>query len=367
MSGVGKTVVLLGDYDYEYFREVSLREGLESQGITVKECRYREEPLFIGIWKLLLLPYFYAVVLWRLWQLSNEGEVDVILVTRFNVLLLPVAALGAWWLDALLIYDLFVSLYRTGEMRGYARWKVKLVYAIERVALQLPTYHLTETAEFARLYSELYSLPRDRILGLPIGADQTWFHPLSDEESPFDDFTVVYWGNFLPHHGLDTILDAAENLDGNGVHFAFYGDGPERERIQHQAFDRDLENVTFHGRVPWEELSVAAASGDIALGIFADDPRAQASITNKVTEGVAAGTAVITVNSPAIREWFDHGENIYVIPPANGDALAEAIHTLRDDKDLRQKIARGGRETFEKEFTIESIGKSLVQRLPLVA
>ena len=112
MSGDGQTVVLLGDYDYEYFREVSLREGLESQGVIVKECRYREEPLFIGVKKLVLLPYFYALILQRLWQLSGETDIDAILVTKFNVLVLPVAALGAWWLDAVLIYDLFVSLYR---------------------------------------------------------------------------------------------------------------------------------------------------------------------------------------------------------------------------------------------------------------
>jgi glycosyltransferase involved in cell wall biosynthesis len=363
MSVDGRTVVLLGDYDYEYFREVSLREGLQSQGVTVKECRYRDEPLFIGVRKLLLLPFFYAVVLRRLWQLSREGDIDAILVTKFNVLMLPVAALAAWWLGAILIYDLFVSLYRTGEMRGYAPWKVKLVYWIERLTLRLPAYHLTETAEFARLYTNLYSLPRERIIGLPLGADDTWFHPRDD--SPFDSFTVVYWGNFLPHHGLDTVVDAIDRLRGEEIEFVFLGEGPELERIRGRVDALDVSNVDFRGRVPWEELSEAAAGGDVALGIFADDPRSRASITNKVSEGVAAGTAVVTMRSPAIEEWFTDGEDIVLVPSEDPDALAAAIRDLHDDPDSRERIARQGRERYELVFSIEHIGELLIKQVPL--
>lgn len=362
MSGSSRTVVLLGDYDYEYFREVSLHKGLKSQGVTVKECRYRETPLFIGIQKVLLLPYFYAIVFWRLRQLSCEGDIDAILVTKFNVLMLPAAALGAWWLDAVLIYDLFVSLYRTGEMRGYATWKVKLVYAIERLTLRLPAYYLTETAAFARLYAELYSIPRDRIIGLPLGADETWFHPRDD--TPFERFTVVYWGNFLPHHGLDTVVDAIDRLRNEGIDFVFLGEGPELARIQNRVRALGTSNVEFRGRVPWEELSTVAAGSDIALGIFADDPRSRASITNKVSEGVAAGTAVVTMRSPAIKEWFSDGENIVLVPPENPDALAAAIRDLRDDPEYRDRIARSGRKRYESVFTIEHIGELLVEQVP---
>jgi glycosyltransferase involved in cell wall biosynthesis len=363
MSVDDRTVALLGDYDYEYFREVSLREGLESKGITIKECRYREEPIFIGVQKLLLLPYFYAVILWRLWKLSREGEIDAIVVTKFNVLILPVTALGAWWLDAILIYDLFVSLYRTGEMRGYATWKIKVVYWIEWLSLRLPTYLLTETDEFARLYSEMYSISRDRIIGLPIGADEEWFHPRDD--SPFDRFTVVYWGNFLPHHGLDTVVNAIDKLSDERVDFVFFGEGPELERVRSRVELLNSPNVEFRGYVPWEELSVAAAGSDVALGIFADDPRSRASITNKVSEGVAAGTAVVTMRSPAIEEWFTDGENIVLVPPEDPSALVAAIRELRDDPAHRERIARQGRERYESVFSIEHIGELFIEEVPL--
>lgn len=364
MSADRRTVVLLGDYDYEYFREVSLREGLESQGVTVKECRYRKEPIFIGLQKLLLLPYFYAIIIRRLREISHEGDVDAIIVTKFNVLILPVAAAVAWWLDAVLIYDLFVSLYRTGEMRGYANWKVKLVYLIERATLQLPSFHLTETAEFAQLYTDLYGISRDRIVGVPLGADETWFYPRDD--TSFDTFTVVYWGNFLPHHGLDTVVDAIDKLGDEEIEFVLLGEGPDLDHVRRRVDEIEASNVKFRGRVPWEELSEAVTGGDIALGIFKDDPRSRASITNKVSEGVAARTAVVTMRSPAIEEWFTDGEDIVLVPPEDSDELAAAIRELRDNPVRREQISRGGRQRFESTFSIENIGQMLVEQVPLV-
>lgn len=366
MNDGESTVVLLGDYDYEYFREVSLREGLESQGVRVRECKFRDEPLFIGVKKFLLLPYFYLLVWWRMRAITaEEDDIDAVLVTKFNVLLLPVAALLAWRVRATLVYDLFVSLYRTGEMHGYPAWKVKLVYAIERVTLRLPDYHLTETAEFADLYADLYDIPRERIVGIPIGADDETFYPRTDDV--FDSFTVAYWGNFLPHHGLDTVVSAIDILRDEGIQFHFYGDGPRRDEIEESVSELGVDSVTFHGRVPAKELSIAAANADVALGIFEDDPRSRSSITNKVTEGVAAGTAVVTMRSPAIEEWFTDDGNIVLVPPEDPPALADAILRLRDDPTRRERISRAGRARYETVFSVEHIGELLVGALPLTA
>lgn len=366
MSTDNETVVLLGDYDYDYYREVSLRDGLRSQGVTVRECRFREEPLSVGLKKFLLLPLFY-VRIWR--QLRaiarEETDVDAILVTKFNISIIPIAALFARRLDATLVYDLFVSLYRTAEMQDYPGWQVTLVYWLEWLTFRLPDYHLTETAEYAEMYADLYSLPRDRIVGIPIGAEDTWFHPREDGGTSFDRFTVVYWGAFLPHHGVETIVDAAAELADEGVDFVLIGDGVRKERIERRVSDLGLDNVEFWGRAPWEDLGRAAAGADVTMGIFSDDPRARASITNKVSEGIASGSAVVTMDSPPIRRWFTHGENVYLVPPEDPAALAEAVRTLRDEPALRERIARGGRELHETVFSVDHIGELLVENVPL--
>lgn len=356
-------VLLVGDYDYEYPREREIREGLELNGARVHECRFRDEPLFIGVKKILLLPFYYLLLSFRIGQLSLSVDIDAVILTKFNPLLIPITWLWSRFLGSVFVYDLFVSLYRTAELRDINPLLVKIIFYIERATLSLPNYHLTETEQFADLYADVYGIPRDRIVPLPVGVDDRWFKPR--EVSSKDNFTVLYWGNFLPHHGLDTIVDAVAELDDEEIEFVFLGEGPEKERIQAEAESHDLSNTRFLGRVPMDDLVDWIAAADVCLGIFSSDIRARASITNKVSEGVAMGKPVVTMDSQAIRDWFTDREDIYLVPPEDGVALAAAIRDLRDDSALRKTLGANARTRYEDAFSPENLGRILSESIPL--
>ena len=134
-----RNVVLLGDYDNDYPREKLLRRGFELAGATVHECRFSETSRFIGIRKLLLLPLFWVRIVRRMGEIrAADVDVDALLLTKFNPLLLPVAAYYAWRFDCPLVYDLFVSLYRTAEMRDVHPLIVRGLALLERLTLRLP-------------------------------------------------------------------------------------------------------------------------------------------------------------------------------------------------------------------------------------
>lgn len=351
----GTTVVLAGAFDYSYPREKSLRDGFERAGAMVHEARYGDSMQFPGLRKLLLLP----LILWRLWRglaaaRAQADGVDLLVVTKFNPLLLPFAAFAAWRLDAVLVYDLFVSLHRTAEMRGVARPLVKATDLLERATYALPDRHLVGTDQLADLYADMYAIPRERFVRIPPGADGDRFYPRELDKR--DPFTALYWGNFLPHHGVDVVLDAAEALrDDEDVAFVFLGTGPRRDAARHRAELLALQNVSFEGFVPDDELHRWIAESHVGLGVFSDDPRALASVTNKVCESVASGTATVTEDSPAIREWFTHGEDVFTVPPEDGDALADAIRELRDDPALVDRLEAGALAVNEREFSTERI------------
>jgi glycosyltransferase involved in cell wall biosynthesis len=354
-------VVLLGDYDNDYPREKLLRRGFERAGATVHECRFSGTSRFIGVRKLLLLPLFVLRIVRRMGGI-HEQNVDALVLTKFNPLLLPVAAYYAWRLDCPLVYDLFVSLYRTAEMRDVHPAIVRSVALLERLVLRLPDHHLVGTDQFVDLYSDMYGLPKERFVRLPPGADGDWFYPREDVDKR-EPFTVLYWGNFLPHHGVGTIVGAAAELREEPYEFVFLGSGPERERYREMCEDLALSNVRFEGFVPREEQQEWIASSHVCLGIFADDPRSLASITNKVSEAVASKKAVITEESPAIDEWFEHGESVYTVPPEDPVALADAIETLAAERELIEQLESEGYEVYEREFGVDTIGKILSERL----
>ena len=81
----------------------------------------------------------------------------------------------------------------------------------------------------------------------------------------------------------------------------------------------------------------------------------------KVFDICAAGVPFITADTPAIREVFEHGENAFVIPAGDADALADAIVLLKGNQELRKENSHGGHELACTTFSVEETGRELVE------
>jgi len=72
---------------------------------------------------------------------------------------------------------------------------------------------------------------------------------------------------------------------------------------------------------------------------------------------------VITVRTPAVEEFFSHRENIFLVQESRPNLLAQAILALKDDKDLRERIAERGYQLVSQEFSPEAVGRTLIRIL----
>lgn len=69
-----------------------------------------------------------------------------------------------------------------------------------------------------------------------------------------------------------------------------------------------------------------------------------------ILEAMAAGKPVVVSDVCGIREIVRDGENGYLVPPENPDALAESIITLLKDADLRERMGQKSRSLFTEDF-----------------
>jgi len=60
----------------------------------------------------------------------------------------------------------------------------------------------------------------------------------------------------------------------------------------------------------------------------------------KAFEAMAAGRPVLASDLPSSREFLRHGENAWLVPPDDVDALAAGLRALVSDDALSEKIAR---------------------------
>jgi colanic acid biosynthesis glycosyl transferase WcaI len=77
-------------------------------------------------------------------------------------------------------------------------------------------------------------------------------------------FVVMHSGNHSPCHPLDTLMQAAEQLRGDGaIRFCFVGGGSEFGRVRRWAEERRLDNVLCVPYQPLDQLSASLSAADL--------------------------------------------------------------------------------------------------------
>jgi len=123
---------------------------------------------------------------------------------------------------------------------------------------------------------------------------------------------------------------------------------------------KGLSNVDFLGWVSLSQLPTLIAQASLCLGgHFSDNPKARRVIATKTYQFLAMAKPTIVGDNPANRELFTHGREVYLCPPADGEALAQAIVELGEDEALRREIARGGYLLFKRRCGTEVIARQL--------
>jgi len=355
-------VLYFGTYDRDYLHNRLMIAGLRSAGVEVTEChvplwRDTEDKVAaarggsrLSLGARALRSY---LALLRAY-LPLRGAYDVMILGYIGQFDVFPARVLCWLSGRPLVLDVLMSLHliateRQLPARNLLRW-------IEHVACRLPDSLILDTPEYAEFFERTYGIPRARFHLVPLGADNRVFKPLPPRPSD-GTFRVLYYGTFIPLHGVEHIIRAADLLrERREISFRLIGRGPERARAEALAAESRLDNVTFADWVPLEQLPSFAAQADVLLGVFGTTEQSKFTIQNKIYQGLAMARPVITGDSPTVRAALTHRQHVYLVERGNPAALADAILTLQADVALRARLADEGYRLFAERFTVEAIG-----------
>jgi glycosyltransferase involved in cell wall biosynthesis len=296
------------------------------------------------------------MALWRAYQPLRQ-HYDVMMLGyagQFDVFL---ARLLTWLAGRPLALDVFMSVYLITSERGLAR--KNLLFWIENIACRLPDMLIIDTAEYAEWFEQTYGIARTRFHLVPTGANNHVFKPAPPRQAD-GRFHVVYYGSFIPLHGVEYIIQAAALLrDRPDIHFELIGQGPERAKTQTLAADLGLDRVAFTDWIAERDLPEYLARADVLLGVFGTTEQSRRTIQNKIYQGLAIARPVITGDSPTVRAALTHGQHVYLVERGNPAVVADAILTLQANPDLRARLAEEGQRLFLERFTVERIGQQM--------
>lgn len=172
---------------------------------------------------------------------------------------------------------------------------------------------------------------------------------------------ALYAGLHGIAQGLDQVLEAAQQITGEGCSIVFIGDGPEKSALKEQAQQRHLSNVRFFDPVPASEIPALVAAADIVLVVL--KIHIPGAVPSKLYEAMASGRPVVLVADAEAAEIVRAHKAGIVVEPGNSAALAEAIQRLAASPTLRQELGANGRHTAEQFYDRARIANEFVDHL----
>ena len=341
--------VLFGTYTASHPANRLLAAQLEAAGLEVVTCH---EPLwehtrdktaaFFGARNLASLGGAWLGAAARLAaRLRSLPPADLV-VTGFNGQLdVPLARLVAGR-GARLVFAPLVTLTETlvDDRNVYTRGgaKARAARALDRLTLEIPDLVLTDTETHrAWIGSELS--PRARTATIYLGAEPGFRPTPPRARAAGDPLRVLFYGQYVPLHGTDVIVEAAALLGTrSGIELTMIGSGPERAATARLAAARGTPPIAFEDWVAYEDLPARLAACDVALGIFGTSVKAGMVIPTKVYQAAASGRAVVSADTPALREIFTPETDVLTVPSGDAPALAAMLQRLRDTPDLAPRI-----------------------------
>ena len=334
-------VMAWGTYDTGKPRIRLLHTGLQAAGVKLHRCHVNpwqgieDKSQIRGLWKKIRILARWLLAYPRLvWKFLRARKPDVVLVGFPGLLDMLVVAPLARLRGVPLAWDMFMSLYDTVvEDRRLLQRKslrARLLYAVERFAIHRADLVFLDTHAHARRVENLFGLAQSSIGSVWVGAETEHFdrdrYPPSPPHAPGASLKVLFYGQFIPLHGIETIVRAARMVSDRPIQWQLVGSGQEEERIRHMLEEYRLPNVNWEPWVDYVDLPKRILAADMCLGIFGTSEKAASVIPNKVFQVVAMGKPLVTRDSPAIREILeDNTPCVRLVPPGDPEALASAV------------------------------------------
>ncbi len=201
---------------------------------------------------------------------------------------------------------------------------------------------------------EAFCLSRERIRVIHDGVDTDVFLPLPGV-SP-EPYELLFVGNSEDRNkGIAPLLQALRLLRGRFPFHLTVVHHPGSKGAPRLAGELGLEGrVTFLDSLSTEELVRQYNRAQLLVS-----PSLYEGFGLPAAEALACGTPVVATTAGALREIVDDGVSGRLVPPADVQALAEAIETLLEDPERCRAMGEAGarrvRERFSWRRTAEEI------------
>jgi phosphatidylinositol alpha-1,6-mannosyltransferase len=205
------------------------------------------------------------------------------------------------------------------------------------------------------------------IAALDLGTDPVRFNPLCDTGAlrrrwgVGDGPIILTVARLVPHKGQDMGIRAIAQLarDFPALRYIMVGEGHDEARLRSLAKELGVtDRVGFVGPMRDDELPEAYATSTIYLGASRVDREINVEgFGISFLEAAACGVPSVAGDSGGVRSAVRDGETGIVVPPTDGDAIADAIRSLLLNPVRRSEMGRAARRAVETHYNWDRVAR----------
>ena len=196
---------------------------------------------------------------------------------------------------------------------------------------------------------------------VPIAKRENWF---AWKYNLVKKFTVLYSGNMGRCHDIDTILEAAKELQDEPIQFVCIGGGAKREELITEVNRLGLKNFTFLPYQDQQVLPYSLTACDLSL-VSVDETTEGLVVPSKFYSGLASGRpiAVICSRTSYLKQLVTEANCGGTFENGDSHGLAQFIRFLSRDPQIAEQIGQAGRQYLRSHFTPKVISQQYLHVL----
>jgi glycosyltransferase involved in cell wall biosynthesis len=185
-------------------------------------------------------------------------------------------------------------------------------------------------------------VPEHKITHVPIYIDSNKYNP-EFNSLPY----LVYFGRLSREKGIPLLMDAMTNLRHHKL--LIIGDGPQRQYLEEIKEQKNLDNITFLGKLQGEQLTRTVRNSRLVIipSTWYDNS------PNVILESFALGKPVLAANIGGIPEYVNENVDGILYQHNSVDELREKISFLMENQVLCEEMGRAARKKAELKYNPE--------------
>lgn len=204
---------------------------------------------------------------------------------------------------------------------------------------------------------------REKCVLIPFGIDVARFHPTEELRARAEALRarwgsplILFVGRLVYYKGVEHAIAAMMRTP---ARLLIIGRGPRERRLRRRVRALGLEDrVIFLGEIAHDQLPAYYQACE-----FLVLPSTCESETFGIVqlEAMASGKPVISTRLPTGVSWVNrHGVTGLLVPPADAEALADAMNRLLEDDALRRRMGEAARRYAHARFTRQRMARRIL-------